>query len=239
LNGVEVSVIQTHVGSSGTATVMEMLRNSECKAAIRIDWCGAVRATGPPDNPTETGIEVGSVVVPKRVFLTDGTSNQYLQMYAGQVSTNPLFRAHPVLGAEGRAYPNQGGTYWSTESNENLYDLFTQGLTGHNARGQEDAVWSSDALFCESPEAVDTWKLYGCTAVDMESAAVYLLGALFGIPAISVLGVSNINDSEEYALTKSKKMHPGVLEGMAAAVQLLASTLPKLQGALDAGEVAS
>ena len=48
-------------------------------------------------------------------------------------------------------------------------------------------LWSVDALFCETEDAIETWKSYGAKSVDMESSAVYLLGNLFKIPSISIL----------------------------------------------------
>ena len=45
LNNVEVSIIQTNMGSPSTAIIMEALRICHCKAAIRIDYCGGLKNT--------------------------------------------------------------------------------------------------------------------------------------------------------------------------------------------------
>ncbi len=226
LNGVEVSVIQTHVGGPGAAIIMEALKNCSCKAIIRVDFCGGLTTTQQDGHVIQTGIGIGSIVIPRSVFLSDGTSIQYLQTHATQVTGHPLLHAHPVDPGEHWQYPTLAGKYWAVEGSEKLHDVFQQLLPARHKRAGEDRVWSSDALFCESVDAINTWKVHGCNAVDMESCAVYLLGALFSIPVISVLAVSNLNDSEEFSLLNSHKIHPGMLQGLDDAVDLLGKGLP-------------
>ncbi len=229
LNGVEVSVIQTNMGSPGTATIMEALKCCGCKAAIRVDYCGGLKTTLEGNRTIETGLDIGNVVVPKTVFLTDGNSMQYLQENAAQLGNNPLLKDHDVNTSETWKYPNLNGKYWAVDSPESIYAIFQKDLGETNRRERPDIIWSSDSLFCESSEAMNTWRLHGCNSVDMESCAVYLLGALFNISAISVLGVSDIVDVPGLNLMKVNKIHPGILESLDDAYQILSKSLPLVQ----------
>ena len=229
INGINVSVIQTQMGSPSTAMIMEVLNFCECKTVIRMDYCGGLKTTFVGNNVVETQLDIGSVVVPKQVFLTDGTSMQYLQQYVVALRENSLFHDHQIKNATSWKYPNLDGKYWSVECDPSIYDIFTS-LNGYILnQNNPDLLWATDSLFCEPKEAMDVWKSYGCNSVDMESSAVYLLGALFKIPVISVLGVSDLSDSEEYNLFKVNKIHPGVLQSLSVIYNLLYDSLPKIQ----------
>ncbi len=229
LNDIDVSVIQTNMGSPSTALIMEALKLSQCMAAIRIDFCGGLKTTLEGNCPVETGLNIGSVVVPKTVFLTDGVSMQYLQENARVLACNPLFHDYARDAAETWKYPTLDGIYWAADSPESLYTIYKNNLEEKDRRAQPDVLWSSDSLFCESEEAMKTWRLHGCNSVDMESCAIYLLGALYKIPAISLVGVSDIVDVPELNLMKVNKIHPGILQSLDDAYRILAKSLPTVQ----------
>ena len=193
LNNIEVSVIQTNVGSPSTAIIMEVLKRSPCKIAIRLDYCGGLRTTSVNGSMIETGIEIGNILIPKTVYLTDGNAMQYLQKFRNEITGNPLFQQHIAEKDDTWMYPQLNGVYWSVDCSEKLYDLFPSANNKNMSYFEwGHKLWSSDALFCEEETAVNLWKSHGCSVVDMESSAVYLLGAIFEIPTISLLGVSNL-----------------------------------------------
>jgi nucleoside phosphorylase len=231
LNNVDVSVIQTNMGSPGAAAIMEVLKLTQCKVAIRVDFCGGLKTTLENKQSVETGLEIGSVVIPKNVFLSDGTSLLYLQEYANKITNNPMFHENAVDKAERWSYPNLHGNYWSIDCNDKIFALFKNQSGGSNQRSRVDTLWSSDSLFCENADAMSTWKSYGCNSVDMESSAIYMLGALFNIPVISLLGVSDLSDSDEYNLFKVNKIHPGMLKSLNDVYNILLKNLPKIHAA--------
>ncbi len=113
------------------------------------------------------------------------------------------------------------------DCSEKLYDLFTSANDKNMSYFEwGHKLWSSDALFCEEETAVNLWKSHGCSVVDMESSAVYLLGAIFEIPTISLLGVSNLRDWDEYDLFTKNKIHPGILKALDDCLSLLMAKLP-------------
>lgn len=237
INGVEVSIIQTNMGSPNTAVIMETLKNAGCKAVIRIDFCGGLKTTKKDNKDVLTGVDIGEIVIPKRVFLSDGTSLLYLQQYRNEISSNPLIHTFPVINPNDKTntnkffqYPNLDGNYYSADCDTNLYEIIKKYYCEqYKTRDIEDIIWSSDSLFCEGPEAVNTWKHYGCNSVDMESCAVYLLGALYKIPVISILGVSDLPDCEEYDLFKVNKIHPGILTALKDAYKIMYNSLPAVK----------
>lgn len=237
LNGVDVSVIQTNMGSPNTAVIMETLKNSGCKAVIRIDFCGGLKTTKKDNKEVMTGVDIGEIVIPKRVFLSDGTSLLYLQQYKNEVNTNPLIHSYPVINFSDEnnpskffQYPNLNGKYYAADCDRKIHEIIQKYYSEHyKNRDIEDIIWSSDSLFCEGPAAVNTWKYYGCNSVDMESCAVYLLGALYKIPVISILGVSDLPDCEEYDLFKVNKIHPGILTALKDAFNIMYNSLPAVK----------
>jgi len=230
LNGISVSVIQTNMGGPSTAPFMEVLKFTKCKAAIRVDFCGGLKTTIIEDTVTQTGLSIGSVVIPKRVYLSDGTSVLYLQQYRKDVGENTLIHTDEINKSEKTVYPNIDGKYYAVDCNEKLHDLITtESRSEYKPRECPDILWSSDSLFCESEDAYYTWKLHGCNSVDMESCAIFLLGALFKIPVVSILGVSDLSDDEEYNLFKVNKIHPEMLKSLDRAFTILIKSLPKIQ----------
>ena len=96
INGINISGIQTQMGSPGAAMIMEVLKFCGCKTVIRMDYCGGLKTTFVGNKVVETQLDIGSVVVPKQTFLTDGTSMQYLQQYEVALRENSLFHDHPI-----------------------------------------------------------------------------------------------------------------------------------------------
>ncbi|MCP4761104.1 MAG: hypothetical protein GY870_04930 [archaeon] len=226
LNGVEVSIIQTRMGSPQSAVVMESLRRSNCKVVIRVDFCGGLE---------KSNIKVGDIIIPKKVFLSDGTSMGYLQKYSDKLKDTSLFESFLVKHKSNsgktskyREYPSLDGKYWAAICNEKLYNLFISKAT-KSVKSRKDLLWSEDAMFCEEENAINTWNAYNCNSVDMESCAIYLLGALFNIPSISILGVSDLPDSEKYCMFKTNSFHPDTLEGLNRAIKFVIEMLPDVR----------
>ncbi len=58
-------------------------------------------------------------------------------------------------------------------------------------------VLTEDAFYATTPEEAREWASYGALAVEMESAAIFLLAGMRGVEAASILAVSNhVGDPE-------------------------------------------
>jgi len=68
-------------------------------------------------------------------------------------------------------------------------------------------ILTEDAFYATTPEEAREWAAYGALAVEMESAAIFLLAGMRGVEAASILAVSNnVGDPElvpEEVLTRA------------------------------------
>ncbi len=226
LNGIKVSVLRAGVGGPHVAMVMEGLKRSPCKVAIRIDYCGGLRTI-------DSDLNVADVIIPNEVFLTDGTSHSYLQSYSKQLEA-VLDKSYPIKTTESTSqmmqYPSIEGKYWSVSPSALLWEILrdTSQTKKFDFKIKSGKLWSIDALFCENEVAINTWKSYGANSVDMESSMVYLLGKLFDIHTISILGISDLPDTEEWNFQKTNKIHPKYDFILENAIDILTRSLPEI-----------
>jgi len=89
---------------------------------------------------------------------------------------------------------------------EKTYLQAIEKLGNRNLKILLGTIWTTDALFCETPEIIREWRQKGADAVDMETSVVYLLGQLFGIQTLAILGVVDRPNSE-YDFIQSNKIH--------------------------------
>ncbi|MHA1340539.1 MAG: phosphorylase family protein [Promethearchaeota archaeon] len=278
LNGVEVSVIKTEMGSPATAVIMECLKRIHVKVAIRVDYCGALQTTYDTSllermtnlclsndikraylNPNEiirTNLSIGDIIIPKTALLSDGTSYQYLQMYKNEVLYSDAFKKYVSLSKfqksrstsairamDGKMivdvknncmnYPSFKDHFWSIDADSEIYNIVEQKrrqlFPSQPRILNGDRIFGIDALFCEPQEAINTWRLYGCNSIDMESSILYLLGNLFFIKTVSILAISDLPDNDEYNYQKSNKIHPNFFKGINKAIKILKESLPEIK----------
>ena len=223
IEGVKVSLLTAGMGSPHVALVMEGLKRSPCKFIIRVDFCGALKTM-------DEELDVASVIIPQEVFLTDGTAHSYLQKHSKELHDLPI-RYYPVAKTYSHLlYPSIQENYLGIEGDSSLFRIVKDSVSKKSDHFtiKHGKLWSVDALFCETEDAVETWKSYGAKSVDMESSAVYLLGNLFKIPSISILGVSDLPDVEQWNFQKTNKIHPKFDFILDNAIDVLVNTLPEI-----------
>jgi uridine phosphorylase len=226
LNGVPVSVMRAGIGNPHVAIVMEGLKRSPCKVVIRVDYCGGVTSL-------EENLNIADVIIPTEVFLTDGTSHSYLQTYFQELQKHSL-TSYPVktdpLTENSFQYPSFRKKYWGIQPSSSLEQLIWGTIHSKyfDFSIKSGKLWCVDALFCETESAISTWTSYGANSVDMESSIVYLLGKLYEIHTISILGISDLPNSSEWNFQKTNKMHPKYEFILDNAIDVLVSALPKI-----------
>jgi uridine phosphorylase len=72
-----------------------------------------------------------------------------------------------------------------------LAERLAQSCTAAGLTVSTGGVWTTDAVFRESPEKVERFRGFGAAAVDMESSAVFTVAAFLGIEAAALLLVSD------------------------------------------------
>ena len=223
IGGVEVSVMRAGMGCPHASMVMEGLKRSPCKCIVRVDYCGALKTM-------DEELDVADVIIPKEVFLTDGTAHSYLQKHEKELSNLQLSYYPIEKSSMNMLYPSHREQYLGIQANSALFKTIKDSVStnSYDFATKYGKLWSVDALFCETDSAIKTWKSYGVTSVDMESSAVYLLGNLFKIPSISILGISDLPDVEQWNFQKTNKIHPKYDFILDNAIDVLVDALPKI-----------
>lgn len=150
-------------------------------------------------------INIGHVFIPKDALIGDGTCPYYLR------------KTHQSL--------------TKISVNLNLYQMIWKKIQEEipEALGylHTGTVWTTDALFCETTTEIKYWQDLGAEAVDMETSVMYLLSSFFNIPSISILGVTDIPNSD-YDLFETNKIHPSMPDAVNRVIQLVIKLLPAI-----------
>jgi purine-nucleoside phosphorylase len=112
----------------------------------------------------QQGLGVGDLIWATEAHIDEGTSPSYGQSWQGRVASTGQSLGQRVKGASRR-----------------------QGL--HLRRG---AVWTTDAVFRETPAKVKAHQQAGALAVEMEVSALYSVAAFHGVTCLALLTVSDL-----------------------------------------------
>ena len=221
LNGVNVSVISSLVGSPNCAITVESLKRCNVKAIIRVDFCGGI-------NLSNSAVEIGDILIPNQVYCGDGTSPSYITKNLKVLSqlkyiSNPLSNKQEIT-------PLNHITF-ITQSNDELKDIIMK--EGADYKTKEVNLWTTDALFCETQEFINSLKSINVQGVDMETSILFLLGNIYKIKTASILSVSDLPGNSKYDLFKSNEIHPNMEIGINNAISVVSKALPKINSILN------
>jgi purine-nucleoside phosphorylase len=105
---------------------------------------------------------VGDIIIPSKAYSDEGTSGHY-----------PLSEGMP-------SGPDTA-----------LADLLADACQGQGLPVKRGAVWTTDAIYRETPEKIDHFRKMGALAVDMEFSALLTVAAFRGIQLAAALIVSD------------------------------------------------
>ncbi|MHA1732406.1 MAG: phosphorylase family protein [Promethearchaeota archaeon] len=205
LNGVEVTMVRQEMGAPNTAVMMEALKRANARTVVRVDYCGAIA----PE------MEVGHLAVPRQAFVGDGTTPHYFPKHSSAVPFDEDHASRPRV---------QGATNTLQKAILEAAEKLSGG-----ARVFSGPVWTTDALFRETPEKIKYWRSLGVETVDMESSALFYIGAQMNIRVASLLAASDVPGHPEYDFINGTKVHPGIESGANLAVKVLAEALPQIR----------
>ncbi|MHA1819357.1 MAG: phosphorylase family protein [Promethearchaeota archaeon] len=263
LNGVNVSVIQTRMGTAQSSIIMECLKRTNCKVAIRTDFCGGLQKTSQgnfikndddniynlrePDIKninslvlSDTNLHLGDTLIPTEVFVNDAVGINYIQRHP---ELSELLNKYSAINSgmmktpQYLEYPSYNNLYYSVDVDKELFSIFyntnrkdLESSSKNAQNGPKGAkLWSHQVMFLEDDPEINVWRLYGCSAVDMESSAIYLLGKLYNIKTISVLSISDFPDWAKMNMMKSNNYFPELEAGLKRAINLVISKLPEVK----------
>lgn len=223
LGEVEVSVIQSLIGTPYISEKLECLKFTKCKIVIRVDFCGGLNI------PTKS-IKPGQIIIPESAYCGDGTSPNYILKFYEKLKNlefikNPIEGIKKIKAGNERAYkvyPSNDLNKILLKTTNNLYP--NKILTG--------PIWTTDAFFCETDIVANSWIKEGIIGVDMESSLLFLLGQLFNIKTASILSVSDVVGHEKYDIFKSNYIHPETFTGIDRAIDIVTKSLEKIKNIL-------
>jgi len=134
-------------------------------------------------------VNIGDLVVPDGALVDEGTSHHY-----GHESGDAVWPSAAV----------------QTEIRRSLRD---KGRVFH-----QGTVWTTDAVFRETPRKVRDFQARGAAVVEMEMSALFTAGAWHGIAVGGLLAVS---DDVSQRIWKRGFRHPAFIRGRRSAVEVI------------------
>jgi len=223
LGDVEVSVIQSLIGTPYIAEKLECLKFTKCKVIIRTDFCGGL-------NLPSRSIEPGKIIIPESAFCGDGVSPYYILKYYEELK-NLEFIKNPIEGISKIKAGNER-IYKISPSNELNEILLNTARSLYSNKILTGPIWTTGALFLETDDVAKSWIKEGIIGVDMESSLLFLLGQLFNIKTASVISVSDVVGHEKYDIFKSNYIHPEIFTGIDRVIDIVIRSLQKIKNIL-------
>ncbi len=150
-----VTVAGPVVGAPYAAMILETLLCWGAREVLFCGWCGAIAAAA----------DIGSLIVPQRAFIDEGTSRHYCQR-------------------------TEEAPFFSTPAPELAQELI-QAAGQQGCAVVEGPVWSTDAIYRETPRQVEYYRQRGCLAVEMELSALFSVASFRRAPLAGILVVSD------------------------------------------------
>lgn len=223
LNGVKVSVIRSLVGCPNCSIAMESLKRCKTKIIIRTDFCGGIENTS-------NNIQIGDIVIPKLAYAGDGTSPHYLMIHSelsNQLESilNPISKFQKII--------TGNETVFIAKPHEELKNILVREASSLLPnRVKEVDLWTTDALFCETYDFINSLRSINVEAIDMETSVLYLLGRIYNLKTVSLLSVSDLPGNPKYDFINSNEIHLDVVSGIDNAIKVLLKALPNIKSLL-------
>lgn len=165
--GGEVAVAGPVVGAPYAAMILETLIAWGACEVIFCGWCGAL-------SPRAV---IGGVIAPDAAVMDEGTSPHYRRQDRG----NPRFCGPP----------NEPGTPGFSFPSPYLTRQLVQTAEEKGCKVLQGPIWSTDAIYRETPGKVRHYRKMDCLAVEMELSALFSVAAYREVMLAGVLVVSD------------------------------------------------
>ncbi|GEM_PF-1593716 len=110
------------------------------------------------------------------------------------------------------------------EADSNLTNLLIQKSKDCNRKIYVGPVWTTDALFRETPELYKKAVKKGSIGIDMESSAIFTLGKIYKMRTAAIMVVSDKPGTEE-SLVHAVKYASELLQGLDDAIKIALSAI--------------
>lgn len=111
---------------------------------------------------TDPNVHLGDIILPTAAWIDEGTSAQYGQDGAKPVAADKILR-----------------------------QVLNEGLAHEKIHYHSGLIWTTDAIFRETPAQVQKFQKLGALAVEMELSALLSAGGFYSMPIAGILAVSD------------------------------------------------
>ena len=161
-----ISVAGPYMGSPYAAMILESIIARGAEEILVLGWCGA----------TDDCLTVGDVVLVEGAIVDEGTSCNYTRLSPDL----PIVRPDPGL-------TDRFETHWRKT-------VETHGdpdQTGSRPTLSRQTIWTTDAIYRETPKKVAHFRQLGATAVEMECSALFSVAKFRKKKIAAILVVSD------------------------------------------------
>jgi uridine phosphorylase len=156
-----VAVAGPVVGASYAAMILETLICWGAREIFFCGWCGAISSRA----------SIGDLIVPQRAFIDEGTSRHY--------------------GRDGQEREAEEAVPPFSSPSAVPFRQLAQAVGKEGHQALTGPVWSTDAIYRETPQQVRRYRELGCLAVEMELSALFSVAAFRQAALAGVLVVSD------------------------------------------------
>ncbi|MBN1802538.1 MAG: hypothetical protein JW891_13585 [Candidatus Lokiarchaeota archaeon] len=219
INGLDISVLGSNIGAPNMAITMECLKRCACKIVVRLDYCGGIQNE-------DQSISIGDIIIPRLAYADEGTSPHYFLKYNKFLSSSQLV-ANPHENMIKHHLGNQKIVL--AKPNLKLMEtLLAEGKNVYPIEVKSGDILTTDALFCESLEFLESLKKAGIHAIDMESSILFLLGEAFSIRTAAILIVSDMPGSKKHDLISNGDTIPDLINQIKKSIEIVGNALLKI-----------
>jgi uridine phosphorylase len=180
-DGEPLTIQSTGMGGPSAAIVLEELIALGVRRAVRVGTCGAL----------DGALALGDLLVAREALAADGTSRALgagERVAADVELTAALARAVSPVGASAAALGTAAGTAGSAST---ASVGTAAGAAGSASTASAVTVVSTDLFYEPARSREREWLAAGASAVEMEAATLFAIGARTGVPVACALTVSD------------------------------------------------
>ncbi|WXG40322.1 MAG: hypothetical protein WED07_05805 [Candidatus Freyarchaeum deiterrae] len=114
------------------------------------------------------------------------------------------------------------------EANSELTNLLIQKSKEYGKNVHIGPVWTTDALFRETPELFKKAVEKGCVGIDMECSAIFTLGKIYNIKTAAIMVVSD-NPTTGFIFSGIEKFASELIQGLDDAIKISLNTIKSIK----------
>lgn len=182
-----ICVAGPFMGAPYAAMILESLIARGAKKIIVLGWCGAV----------SNDLNVGDIIAVDKAIVDEGTSCNYVDFGAEPPITEPDQElTDQLIDFVMDFWTNEYGAKNRFNHNDQVDCVDTKGQNQHSdvpfpKRLTKQTIWTTDAIYRETPKKIDHFKALGARAVEMECSALFSVARFRKVDIAALLVVSD------------------------------------------------